>query len=83
MPMWKIHYQVRGGGYFPLDMLRYDSSYPTDEGQAQREIGYVGERRTLDLCHVTTDRNWKPTDRRWESFTWEVVPNSRNAEKVS
>lgn len=68
---WAFHFRVTGVGSFPLDMLRYDSCFPLDSGDATRLDDR--ERRTVCLVHYTSDARWSPTARRWESFGWRVI----------
>lgn len=67
-------YSVRGVGRIPMDMLRYDSSFPHTELDASRaedppDVGAGGE---IILAHVG-HRGWLPTAERWSSFGWNVV----------
>ena len=66
-----IEFEVEGKGEFPLDMLRYDRCWPAHEldsnligsvvhAQLKRVVGLVG----LKL----------PTEARWASFGWRVIP---------
>jgi len=71
-PTHVYSYAVRGRGYFPLDMLRYDQAWPVD---------------TLDLAVYTaplTERVYirlrsfhPPTEGRWNSFGWEVIEEAQ------
>ena len=57
MPRTYLHrYAVEGTGRFPIDMLRYDGSWPATEHRAPKD--------------------WLPTDARWRSFGWIVLPAS-------
>lgn len=69
---WRIRYNVEGSGHFPLDMLRYDSSYPASESDANRAEFNSGT-RTVVLERVSEDKDWAPTKGRWESFGWQVI----------
>ena len=70
----RTKFTVRGGGPFPIDMLRYDGCHPASEsdsariensdGRGQRDVTLVG--------HTDPDRTY-PSRERWESFTWKVV----------
>lgn len=68
---------ARGRPDFPVDMLRYDGLVPNREqdsytiGRA-REERVPGEAMQVELRRYA-ERNWKPTDGRWDSFGWRVV----------
>lgn len=63
---------VRGSLPFPIDMLRYDRSWPHDEGDASRiEETHAGNAPVLyDIELVSWDM---PNRERWLSLCWEVV----------
>ena len=67
---------------FPLDMLRYDGSFPAselDSGKIHRtmEFGRTEEKPNLEIeLSAISHSTWTPQDARWLSFGWEVVPNS-------
>lgn len=78
MPMYRTRYVVEGVPPIPLDMLRYDQSFPATEQDAGRAGLSVYEhdgtpvRVTLDHHH--TEKSWRgPTPDRWDSFLWRVV----------
>ncbi len=73
-------YTVRGSGEFPVDMLRYDSSYPATEVNShiaegeQDHLGRVTVRpapRAVTLERIGP-KDWTPSVARWESFGWRV-----------
>ena len=70
-------YTVRGPGTFPVDMLRYDRSYPyteADAGKIEQTLDSDGTPGpVIELEHRGDDRNWSPTNARWRSFGWHVV----------
>jgi len=71
-----VTYLVEGIGQFPLDMLRYDGSWPTSqEDVAKIHENLSGERpRRRELISLTTvSRLGSPETSRWESFMWRVV----------
>jgi hypothetical protein len=90
--MYYHTYRVTGRGRFPVDMLRYDASYPrTEEGSGDvmrsaedpkadpSEVEgneILRPRRTVELTHLGP-KNWFPTVGRWESFGWSVAPAHR------
>jgi len=70
-----IHFVVEGNGGFPLDMLRYDLCWPASETdsrliEASKRDEYRGRVRAISLKGLKY-----PTERRWESFGWGVVPS--------
>jgi len=68
---------------FPIDMLSYDSCYPSNDGHSVGRIiesmdqgisakDFVIE--PITLVHLSHgNRNWTPTNARWESFGFNVV----------
>lgn len=81
--MYCIEFAVVGSGKFPTDMLRRDMCHPTDEGEAVSLIGEYDEpRRIVRLKAWSTDKWWRPTYGRWQSFGWSVVTAGPDAQKV-
>lgn len=80
--LWVVEYQVVGHGTFPIDMLRYDSSYPASaEGILEpshwaEPVPDVLKDRKVVLRHRDSFRGWSPTVDRWRSFGWSVVRES-------
>lgn len=74
-----ITFKVRGRGNFPIDMLRYDSAWPTSAEDAAKitdSFGQFtrapGERRApweISLTSIVL----APTIGRWESFNVKVI----------
>jgi hypothetical protein len=61
-------------------MLRYDACWPKEEGlDSYRLAGFEHGRRRIVLY---TDREFSPTEGRWNSFGWKVVGygDQRNGE---
>lgn len=83
--MVAVDYTVEGRGEFPLDMLRYDQSYPKDESETGNLIG--GEpfnpraHRRVRLSGIHHP-GWQPTAARWESFLWHVVVGETSAPRT-
>lgn len=69
------YYAVVGGGEFPVDMLRYDSSFPAIESQANRLMAsWEPGLRYVILGTVCRETNLpRCTPARWNSFGWQVV----------
>lgn len=63
-----ITFDVTGRGLFPIDMLRYDMSWP----QSQQDVCEMDakDRRTITLNKATHGHG--PTQARWASFGWKV-----------
>lgn len=59
------HYDVTGGGTFPLDMLRHDAAWP----RTSDDVLTMDKRdhRTIKLTSIR-----EPTLGRWSSFMWRV-----------
>lgn len=61
------------GASFPIDMLRYDQSYPATEGDAGKiERTFNLRERTTQSIDLVSDVA-TPTPARWASFGWTVV----------
>jgi hypothetical protein len=76
-----VRFTVEGRGHFPADMLRYDACYPQsedDSGKIMQSL-YTGdaESREIRLAHRVLKDEYLanyPTEGRWQSFGWRVVP---------
>lgn len=64
------HYKftVSGRGTFPFDMLRYDCCYPHSPQDVTKLDG-----RGLREVTLIAAKPVGPTNRRWNSFGWDVV----------
>lgn len=60
-------FEVTGNGIFPIDMLRYDSAWPST-GEDAANISGSG-RRTIRLRTIAD----QVTSARWDSFNWQVT----------
>ena len=69
--LYEVTYTVKGPGSFPIDMLRYDTSFPAKETQSL-QIEADADMREVDLIHRGA-KGWKPTYDRWRSFGWNVL----------
>jgi hypothetical protein len=59
---------VRGGGRFPMSMLRFDCAWPfTDEDATKIEDTLSGHVRSWEITLQTGSR-FAPTEGRWNSF---------------
>ena len=78
--IWVTEYEVIGDGQFPVDMLRYDASYPADDQSAAAILAEAGfgmkplkrEPRRVTLRHRDSYSKWEPTVGRWNSFSWSL-----------
>jgi hypothetical protein len=74
-----IRYTVAGNGAFPLDMLRYDGSYPyqqTDSSAMVYDRSFTklkDSKREVTLEKLVDARVWQPSYERWVSFGWKVI----------
>ncbi len=75
--MKQFTFTVRGKGEFPIDMLRYDSCWP----MTAMDAAVITE--SFDALHrekggyevtLTTTAPFRPTNGRWESFMFKVMP---------
>ena len=71
MKMWE--FEVRGSGYFPMDMLRYDGCYPATTDDVLRMSDNEKGWRTVRLFMPVSSKDIVPTVGRWRSFGWQVV----------
>jgi len=68
-PKWKL-------APFPIDMLRYDECFPATERDAAKIYHSINSDHDGSSITVACycGRGWRPTSRRWESFSWQIVP---------
>ena len=81
MVMYRQVFKVRGMGEFPFDMLRYDHCWPAHEGEAGGlnlgvDDAKYFQAREVKLVRDVDDKRREPTNDRWRSFGWVVVPGS-------
>ena len=84
--MWVTEYRVIGHGTFPVDMLRYDASYPSRSAERileperfwsmENAAKLAIENREVTLHHRDSHARWEPTFDRWASFGWVVDRSS-------
>ncbi len=69
-----VEFTVEGRGAFPVDMLRYDSCYPSSSEDVLSMMIGPGDERYLKSRKVTlrTDSG-EVTPERWASFLWRVT----------
>jgi hypothetical protein len=74
---YELHtYTVRGLHSFPIDMLRYDRSFPTDEGETgniANTLPLIGSTHVTEPLEVRLTGVAYPSIGRWGSFGWAVV----------
>ena len=82
MRKYKYTYIVEGKVAFPVDMLRYDSSFPDREGEfgssvIENSVNHDTEGLSLVILGTWQDgESWKPSEGRWNSFGWQVVSDT-------
>lgn len=59
-----FRFRVVGRGHFPIDMLRYDTCWPSTQDSACDMLGDPPRTRTITLTSIH-----RPSDR-WGSFGW-------------
>jgi hypothetical protein len=64
-------FDVSGCGHFPIDMLRYDECWPATEQDSTQLANYHHTR----IVTLKTIYSAAPTDGRWASFGWTVIPS--------
>lgn len=79
MKHYRFKITVRGNGYFPVDMLRYDHCWPRTEADSHMiDANYLSDSnkpmlRDVQLLADHDRKFWEPTADRWRSFNWSVV----------
>lgn len=69
--MRHTEYVVEGSGIFPVDMLRYDQSYPVSENDALHLIARY--KRRVRLATYLNKKQLETSRSRWLSFGWSVI----------
>lgn len=73
------YFSVKGFGFFPLDMLRYDSCFPDTQEDVEKidnsNMEVSGRSRTVKLRR-NIPRRIQPSIARWNSFGWGVDMDS-------
>ena len=87
MPIvYRQEFEVEGSGDFPFDMLRYDNCWPvregTDTGNMAITYGRPFPMRRIKLARYVFSKSDYPTEGRWKSFLWRVIPESIKTEKL-
>lgn len=81
--MYVTEFKVTGKGEFPVDMLRYDCCFPSDEESSLRIVvdrslnDYYLERTISLKIYSNRKLDETITYRRWESFGWKVHSTER------
>lgn len=76
---YRVERAFKGGGGFPIDMLRYDGAYPANETASGIIDNYMSvDRHPADAAanrpvELVATHNGCPNARRWESFNWKVT----------
>ena len=77
--MRKMSFTVEGKLPFPIDMLRYDSAIPEEDGDSSNIEASLSESisgnepMTYRINLIRFSEGFYPTNARWESFGWKVV----------
>lgn len=72
--MYVTHFEARGSGHFPTDMLRYDCCFPADSEAVDKISGeYLQEPVVVRLAVYHPLKKAHITAGRWESFGWRVT----------
>lgn len=69
-----LEYEVEGRGPFPVDMLRYDASWPVREAEDSYQGIGLREPECYEGTRVVRLRTIRPklTEERWRSFGWKI-----------
>ena len=77
MKLYSHAYRVEGWGIIPIDMLRYDQSFPATEQDSGTIINSMEDDferlQTVSLVSLNSNPTWLPNGARWESFGWRVI----------
>ena len=77
------HFTVEGSGPFPIDMLRYDCCWLTDEiWDPETLLGYDRPFRQVYITRYVETKNATPSQRWPSRGGWKVVPDSIRTEKL-
>jgi hypothetical protein len=75
--------EAQPGSEFPIDMLRYDTSFPAREADGVKIHNTLSrwtratEQTPIMLESFQPSKEWSPTVGRWQSFGW-YVRNVKN-----
>jgi len=78
MSFYKRIYKVEGSTPFPIDMLRFDGSFPRsgiDSGRIDQTLNYNNDGKVVVELVQYSDLKISDgsRDKRWESFGWKVI----------
>jgi hypothetical protein len=82
---WSQTFVVEGMSSFPIDMLRYDHCWPSTSEDASTITELLAHKfvqksdkgpQRVTLQRDSELKHTQPTEARWKSFGWTVVPNS-------
>jgi len=79
--IYRHEYKVKGNFAFPIDMLKYEQSFPArgeDASVLAQSMLRSWSGGEVVLVTLSPDKKWTPADQRWESFGWVVVEGSLN-----
>lgn len=66
-------YTVEGSFDFPIDMLRYDQSWPLHESESVLIENSINERHPVGRTTIKLSCIGQPEPDRWRSFGWQVI----------
>lgn len=72
-PRFYLRVTVAGSGEFPVDMLRYDSCWPSDQEAVSNAFCSDLEYRTVEVSKYAMTKETDFTAGRWASFGWKVL----------
>lgn len=74
MNKWIVTYTVTGFGQFPIDMLRYDRSFPYTESESGKIAGtfHRAEPWSVKLAMYSDSKAVTPCEGRWKSFNCRI-----------
>jgi hypothetical protein len=76
-------FTVEGSGQFPIDMLRYDCCWLTDEiWDPQTLLGYDLPKRQVRITRYVETKNTMPSARWPSRGGWQVLSDSIRTERL-
>lgn len=71
--MFLHKFVVQGQAFFPLDMLRYDTCYPSCSDAITKMAALKSEHPRKIQLTARAHKDWKPCTPRWATFGWKVI----------
>lgn len=80
---YRQHFTVEGRGPFPIDMLRYDCCWLTEEIWDEAAlVSYESPLRQVKITRYVESKNIAPSGRWPSRGGWRVIPESIRTEKL-